>query len=195
MGLNVGGLLSTVTGLLGGLLGGGAPAGLSISDVNTLMTNGVTAATNLDKAVTTDASTLAANMTNDITTAAQGTLSMAVNGAAALSKSFLSDSAKTITSLNTAVGGTLAGAYTADVAGPLAAGVGAGIGGMLSGVGTGVGNAMANMATSIPAATASIVGSLGASTLTATGLSAMLGNATVVGSSSAPTGLLGGLLG
>ena len=66
---------------------------------------------------------------------------------------------------------------------------------MLSGVGTGVGNAMANMATSIPAATASIVGSLGASTLTATGLSAMLGNATVVGSSSAPTGLLGGLLG
>jgi hypothetical protein len=195
MGLNVGGLLSTVTGLVGGLLGGGAPAGISVSDVNTLMTNGVTAATNLDKAVTKDASTLAANMTSDITSAAQGTLSMAVNGAAALSKSFLSDSAATITTLDKAVGSALTSVYTADVAGSLASGVGGGISGMLTGVGTGVGNAMANMATSVPAATASIVGSLGSSTLAATGLGTALANTTVVGSSGAATGLLGSLLG
>jgi hypothetical protein len=114
-GLNVGGLLSSVTGLLGGLLGGSS--GITTSDVSTLMNDGVAATTTLDKAVTTDAATLAADMTNDITTAAQGTLSLAVNGASALSKSFLSDSASTVASLDKAVGSSITADYTQYVAG------------------------------------------------------------------------------
>ncbi len=183
------GVLGTVTGLLGSLLGGST--GLTTSDVNTLMTDSVTNTTTLDKAVTADAATLASDLTKDITNAAQGTLTLAINGANSLDSSALSNSASAIEGLAKA-DPSLAGSYTQYVAGALAAGVGGGISGMLSGVGTGVGNAMANMATSIPAATSSIVDSLGAGTLTATGLSSVLSNATVVGSSS--SGLLGGLL-
>lgn len=195
--------MGLLDGLLGALLGGGTSA----EDVNSVLDSTAVNAAALSNTAAANADVLVNSVINGMNTMVNTTLETTFTGVQSLVESSMAGSAEAMNSVATSAisftegstaktwdsagnlvqetqavshngGAAIMTAYASDTLGPLMAGVGAGVDGMMSGVGVGAGQAMANLGAGVPAMLPGLATSLGGE------ISASLGTANLLAGTS-----------